>query len=94
LSFHDNQITRHENIACVIAVPRQSSSRRDRRNGHPDCRCVPIQIDALQVVGNPNGIEDRGVETLWLIRFPVTCREDSTTRFIVGYDRSPELSIS
>jgi hypothetical protein len=46
------------------------------------------------VVGNPNGIEDRGVETLWLIRFPATCREDSTTRFIVGYDRSPELSIS
>ena len=48
MSLHDNQITRHENIACVIAVPRQSSSRRDRRNGHPDCRCVPIQIVALQ----------------------------------------------
>jgi hypothetical protein len=39
---------RHENIACVIAGPRQSSSRRDRQNGHPDCRCVPIQIVALQ----------------------------------------------
>jgi len=48
LSLHDNQITRHENIACVITGPRQSSSRRDRRNGHPDCRCVPIQIVALQ----------------------------------------------
>jgi len=48
LSLHDNQITRHENIACVIVGPRQSSSRRDRRNGHPDCRCVPIQIVALQ----------------------------------------------
>jgi len=29
-------------------VWRQSSSRRDRQNGHPDCRCVPIQIVALQ----------------------------------------------
>jgi hypothetical protein len=50
LSLHDNQITRHENIACVIAVPRQSSSRCDRQNGHPDCRCVPIQIVALQEI--------------------------------------------
>jgi hypothetical protein len=25
LSLHDNQITRHENIACVITVPRQIS---------------------------------------------------------------------
>ena len=41
--LHDNQITRHENIACVVA-PRQSSSRRDRQNGHFDCRCFPIQI--------------------------------------------------
>src|ERR1700691_2904440 len=40
------KLTRHENIACVIVAPRQSSSRRDRRNGHPDCRCVPIQIVA------------------------------------------------
>jgi transposase len=47
LSLRDNQITRHANIACVIVGPRQSSSRRDRRNGHPDCRCVPIQIVAL-----------------------------------------------
>ena len=37
-----------QNIACVIAGPRQSSSRRDRQNGHPDCRCLPIQIVALQ----------------------------------------------
>ena len=37
----------HANIACVLVAPRQSSSRRDRRNGHPDCRCVPIQIVAL-----------------------------------------------
>src|ERR1700679_4041516 len=42
------KLTRHENIPCVIVGPRQTSSRRDRRNGHPDCRCVPIQIDALQ----------------------------------------------
>src|ERR1700689_4140117 len=41
------KLTRHENIACVIVGPPQSSPRRDRRNGHPDCRCVPIQIDAL-----------------------------------------------
>ena len=47
MSLHDNQITLHENIPCVIAGPRQSSSRRDRRNGHPDCRCVLIQIVAL-----------------------------------------------
>src|SRR5580698_1207397 len=44
------KLTRHENIPCVIVGPRQSSSRRDRRNGHPDCRCVPIQIDALHLV--------------------------------------------
>src|SRR6202163_2702768 len=48
LSIHDNQITLHEIIACVIAGPQQSSSRRDRQNGHPDCRCVLIQIVALQ----------------------------------------------
>src|ERR1700724_2880452 len=42
------KLTAHANIACVIVGPRQSSSRRDRRNGHPDCRCVPIQIVALQ----------------------------------------------
>src|ERR1700738_4817548 len=32
---------------ALIVGPRQSSSRRDRRNGHPDCRCVLIQIVAL-----------------------------------------------
>ena len=31
----DRQIMRHENISCVTVAPRQSSSRRDRRNGHP-----------------------------------------------------------
>src|ERR1700694_1171368 len=41
------KLTAHANIACVIVGPRQSSSRRDRRNGHPDCRCVSIQIVAL-----------------------------------------------
>jgi transposase IS66-like protein len=55
LSLHDNQITRHQNIACVIAVSRQSSSRRDRRNGHPDCRCVPIQIVALHAADRGRG---------------------------------------
>src|ERR1700727_2494527 len=44
------KLPRPKNIPCVIVGPRQSSSRRDRRNGHPDCRCVPIQIDALQLV--------------------------------------------
>src|ERR1700687_1379133 len=44
------KLTAHANIACVIVGPRQSSSRRDRRNGHPDCRCVPIQIVALHAV--------------------------------------------
>jgi aspartate racemase len=48
LSLRDNQITRHENTACVIVAPRQSSLRRDRQNGHPDCRCFPTQIVALQ----------------------------------------------
>ena len=47
MPLHDNQTHGHANIACVIVAPRQSSSRRDRRNGHPDCRCVPIQIVAL-----------------------------------------------
>ena len=37
-----------QNSACVIVAPRQSSPRRDRQNGHPDCRCLPIQIVALQ----------------------------------------------
>lgn len=53
MSLHDNQITRHPNTPCFIIGPRQSSSRRDRRNGHPDCRCVPIQIVALQAGYNP-----------------------------------------
>src|SRR3954471_697265 len=35
------------NIACVIVAPRQSSTHRDRRNGHPDCRWLLIQIVAL-----------------------------------------------
>src|ERR1700682_1143538 len=51
------KLTAHANIACVIVGPRQSSSRRDRRNGHPDCRCVPIQIVALQYI--VSGLEDR-----------------------------------
>src|ERR1700733_5112908 len=52
--------TRHENIPCVIVGPRQSSSRRDRRNGHPDCRCVPIQIYALQGPGKERGLQAEG----------------------------------
>ena len=47
MSLSDNQITRHKNTACVIVAPRQSSPRRDRQNGHPDCRSFPIQIVAL-----------------------------------------------
>src|ERR1700678_4623551 len=56
------KLTRHENIPCVIVGPRQSSSRRDRRNGHPDCRCVPIQIDALHMSATknpPDGLIER-----------------------------------
>src|ERR1700736_5679796 len=49
------KLTAHANIACVIVGPRQSSSRRDRRNGHPDCRCVPIQIVALHVIDGLSG---------------------------------------
>ena len=47
-SLRDNQIISRQNSACVIVAPRQSSPRRDRQNGHPDCRCFPIQIVALQ----------------------------------------------
>src|ERR1700676_4483918 len=58
------KLTAHANIACVIVGPRQSSSRRDRRNGHPDCRCVPIQIVALHSGGasacEPPAEEDPG----------------------------------
>ena len=56
MSLHDNQTHGHANIACVIVAPRQSSSRRDRRNGHPDCRCVPIQIVALHAFEQPGVI--------------------------------------
>jgi len=56
LSLRDTQITRHENIACVIVAPRQSFLRRDRQNGHPDCRCFPIQIVALQMIPMPSGV--------------------------------------
>src|ERR1700681_2239126 len=62
------KLTAHANIACVIVGPRQSSSRRDRRNGHPDCRCVLIQIVALQawlvelaIAAIGVGLEDSGV---------------------------------
>jgi putative DNA primase/helicase len=47
LSLRDNQTISRQNSACVIDAPRQSSHRRDRQNGHPDCRCLPIQIVAL-----------------------------------------------
>jgi hypothetical protein len=47
LSLRDNQIISRQNSACVIVAPRQSLPRRDRQNGHPDCRCFPIQIVAL-----------------------------------------------
>ncbi len=52
MSLRDKQITHHENIACVIVAPRQSSLRRDRQNGQPDCRCFPIQIVALQLIAD------------------------------------------
>jgi hypothetical protein len=57
--------TRHENIAYVIAVPRQSSSRRDCQNGHPDCRCVPIQIVALQQLSLGVGGNGRALSAGW-----------------------------
>jgi hypothetical protein len=37
-------------MACVIVASRQSSSNCDRQNGLPDCRCVLIQIVALQAL--------------------------------------------
>src|SRR6202022_4011138 len=47
---------------------RKSPPRRDRRNGHPDCRCVLIQIVALQawlvelaIAAIGVGLEDSGV---------------------------------
>jgi len=48
LSRHDNQIARHENIACVTVAARQSSPRRDRQIGQPVRRNASIQIVALQ----------------------------------------------
>src|SRR5580658_9154168 len=66
------KLTRHENIPCVIVGPRQSSSRRDRRNGHPDCRCVPIQIDALQAgKGYVLGVSSAHVSRSWGKRPPI-----------------------
>jgi hypothetical protein len=50
LSRHDDQIARHENIACVTVAARQSSPRRDRQIGQPVRRHASIQIVALQSV--------------------------------------------
>jgi hypothetical protein len=47
-SRHDDQIPRHENIACVTVAARQSSPRRDRQIGRPVRRHASIQIVALQ----------------------------------------------
>ena len=44
MSLRDNQTISRQNSACVIAAPRQSSPRRDRQNGHPDCRCFPSRL--------------------------------------------------
>jgi hypothetical protein len=44
-----NQPFNKISLAFVVA-PRQSSSRRDRQNGIPDPRRLPIQIVALQKV--------------------------------------------
>jgi transposase len=49
LSRHDNQVARHENIACVTVAARQSSPRRDRQIRLPVRRNASIQIVALQV---------------------------------------------
>src|ERR1700678_4559180 len=59
------KLTRHENIPCVIVGARQSSSRRDRRNGHPACRCVPIQIDALHHGGT--SVAGSFIQTLTMV---------------------------
>ncbi len=47
MSRHDNQVARHENIACVTVAARQSSPRRDRQIGLPVRRNASIQIVAL-----------------------------------------------
>ena len=47
MSLRDNQAISRQNSACVIVAPRQLSPRRDRQNGYPSCRCLPIQIVAL-----------------------------------------------
>ena len=49
MSLRDNQAISRQNSACVIVAPRQLSPRRDRQNGYPSCRCLPIQIVALHV---------------------------------------------
>ena len=49
MSRHDNQVARHENIACVTVAARQSSPRRDRQIGLPVRRNASIQIVALHL---------------------------------------------
>ena len=53
MSLRDNQAISRQNSACVIVAPRQLSPRRDRQNGYPSCRCLPIQIVALQHRSRP-----------------------------------------
>ena len=69
MSLRDNQAISRQNSACVIVAPRQLSPRRDRQNGYPSCRCLPIQIVALQSLfargasGSGDGEEERERET-------------------------------
>ena len=57
MSRCDNQTILDEIALALSFAPRQSSLRRDRQNGHPDCRCLPIQIVALH--RRPNAVDPR-----------------------------------
>jgi hypothetical protein len=60
LSRRDNQTILDEIALALSFAPRQSSLRRDRQNGHPDCRCLPIQIVALQAAPSVHRNRDPG----------------------------------
>ncbi|MGO4869866.1 MAG: hypothetical protein ACLPGW_04545, partial [Roseiarcus sp.] len=78
------QITHHENIACVIVAPRQSSLRRDRQNGQPDCRCFPIQIVALHSRSAPPSKHWRNLQSASLIALRTSRAGDPGVELAAG----------
>ena len=84
MSRHDNQTVSQQNSACVIVAARQSSPRRDRQNGHPDCRCFPIQIVALHC-GDKG--ESGQLSYAWDCHQPATGRGGPCHAPYVGVDR-------